>query len=428
MVLDTLDIKSDSLEETIYSHGGRFLVILPLAQRIYIDPSGLLSAVYCKHAQLVASTPNLIPYDELTEDRKGLVPSNAIPFGTGMYPAGMTARVAIDRILPNHYLNLESFETVRHWPLPGVERVVDPDDTISEIANVIGQQFRAIVRNGPASLRLTGGTDSRMMLACARDLVGEFDSVTADLNNGFSWTDCRTAKRVARSAGLRHRILEWVEPDAHALELWLYRTGGCAGAHQGWLGTSTYNQFDPDRAGILGTIGGLGRQGYWNHKDSPTSEVDSRRLLASCSCAATPETLQRTEEWKSGIVDADALRLLDLFLVEQRYGCRGGVWTYGETQPLYHAFPMNHRRVIDLMMRLPIELRRAGALQPEIVAREWPELLKYPFNTTTFAVKTKVVFERVIRAAREPDKVYSKLMRKRRARKRKAQALSGAAQ
>ena len=66
MVTGDLQLQSNKFEEDIYSHGGRFLVILPLLQRVYLDPCGLLSAVYCKHAQLVASSSSLIPYDDLT--------------------------------------------------------------------------------------------------------------------------------------------------------------------------------------------------------------------------------------------------------------------------------------------------------------------------------------------------------------------------
>jgi hypothetical protein len=414
MVSGQLDVSPDSLEQTIYSHGGRFCVIVPIPGRIYLDPSGLLSAVYCPHQQVVASSPSLIPYDESTLDRTGVMTPRDLPYGFAMYPAGMTTRVGIDRVIPNHYLDLSTFETVRHWPMPGNQRVNNPDDAISEIGDVIRQQFRGIVKNGPGTLRLTAGNDTRMVLACARSLTDEFDAATADLNDDDSRADCLVAKRVARTAGLRHRILEWIDPDKRALELWLYRTGACTAARRGWMGTATYDQLDPRRAGIVGTVGGINRQAYWKPADSPTTVVSVDRLLAICRCADTPETRRYVEAWRSGVpANSDALRILDLYHIEQRMGSWAGVWSYGETRSLYHAVPMNHRRAIDLMMALPIELRRSGMLPSEVIRREWPELLKHPINQQPLSVRTRAVVSVAIVSTRHPRTAYLKLIRKR---------------
>jgi len=292
MVVDELQLQPDKVEEGIYSHGGRFVVILPLLRRVYVDPCGLLSAVYCKHLQLVASNPNLIPYDDVTEDRTELLRSIGIPYKNAMFPIGMTPRKAVERILPNHYLDLETWVTQRHWPSRALNPVEDASAAIAEIASITKQQMRAVVEDGPASLRLTAGQDSRMLLACARESLSGLECVTAHLNDEGSRTDHLVARKLSRVAGVRHRGVKWIEPEPRDLELWLFRTGFGTGAYRGWQGSTTFRRLlDTHRSEIFGTIGGLARGPYWLPDDSPDTEISVERLLDHCRCPATSETL-----------------------------------------------------------------------------------------------------------------------------------------
>ena len=67
-------LTSTNIEQFVYNFGGRYLVAIVGVQqpRLYLDPCGSLSVVYCVQQEIVASTPNLIPYDEQTSDRVDL--------------------------------------------------------------------------------------------------------------------------------------------------------------------------------------------------------------------------------------------------------------------------------------------------------------------------------------------------------------------
>jgi hypothetical protein len=58
------------------------------------------------------------------------------------------------------------------------------------------------------------------------------------------------------------------------------------------------------------------------------------------------------------------------------------------------------------MRRLPVSFRRSGALMETIIAREWPELLEWPFNNPVGLQRTVVEIgkmrRRVIAAVRDP--------------------------
>ena len=331
IVENDLQLQSDDIEASIYSHGGRFLVILPILQRVYMDPCGLLSAVYCKHAELVASSPSLIPYDELTKDRARLLQSTGIPHVNAMFPVGMTSRHAVERIIPNHYLDLGTWKIERHWPDRALLPVDDVSAAIKEISSITKRQLRAIVKHGPTTLRLTAGKDSRMLLACARDFVDDLECVTADLNDHDAQHDCQVAEKLSKIAGVPYRAMQWVEPEPRDLDLWLFRTGFGTGEVRGWRGCTTYRtQFDPNRSDLLGSAGEVARAFFWSPDDGPNTEISGERLLRHCNCPVTPETTARVEDWISGAIANDSLQLLDLFYVEQRVGCWAGVWANAE--------------------------------------------------------------------------------------------------
>ena len=108
------DSTASRIEEFVYRFGGRFLVALIDVPQpgLYLDPCGSLSIVYCAHQKVVASTPNLIPWDEQTHDRIELAREMGIPNTNAMYPLTLTPRHNVKRLLPNHYLDLSNWQTV----------------------------------------------------------------------------------------------------------------------------------------------------------------------------------------------------------------------------------------------------------------------------------------------------------------------------
>ncbi|MBX2811948.1 MAG: hypothetical protein KTR25_09060 [Myxococcales bacterium] len=422
VVVDSLEIPPDRVEETIYAHGGRFIVILPLAQRIYLDPCGLLPAVFCEHLKLVSSTPSLIPYEGQTQDREQLIRSLGITERNAMFPVGMTSRKGIEGVLPNHYLDLKTWKIVRHWPNQSLEPIEDITSAVHEIADLVKQQIEATTTHRPATLRLTAGKHSRMLLACARGVVHSMECWTAELRDFASILDCDIAKRVSARAGVTYRSITFIEPDEQDLALWLFRTGLGTGEYRGrQLLTTLRKELDPTRADIVGFAGEIARGFYWEAKDTPSTNIRSQRLLRHCCCPLTSETLERMECWRANASSQviDALQLLDLFYIEQRLGCWAGILTYaGMVHSPHQAFPLSHRRIVELMLRLPADYRRSGQLPVDIIAREWPVLLKYPFNTPIdfslwakgSRMKLQELIMRVQRTIRDPRRLYAKLV------------------
>ena len=80
---------------------------------------------------------------------------------------------------------------------------------------------------------------------------------------------------------------------------------------------------------------------------------------------------------------------------------------------------MCHREIIERMLTLPISYRRSEFLFRDIIAREWPELLEFPFNKPFGLLHISLTAHRTQRrigkALRDPiwaaDKIRERLVR-----------------
>lgn len=374
---------AESLEDFIYSFGGRFAVAIVAGgcPRFYLDPCGSLSAVFSEARRIVASTPGLIPYDDRTSDRRRLARGIGIPATNGMYPLGLTPRSGIDRLLPNHYLDLDCWQANRHWPGRALSEPTTVEEALGTIAHIVKRNVSAIAAHASTRLTLTAGKDSRMLLACSRDHAQEIEYLTVDIGDDGSQVDCEVAAQIAQTFGIRHTLLRSERLETADLDEWMSRIGHATGEIRGSSCATTMKKATShDSALLKGNAGEIARGFYWFDDDSEDSVIPPERLAFHCHCPPYEEVLSRARHWLETAPVADSLQLLDLFYIEQRLGCWAGVWTYADCEAGFNIFPMCHRAVIDEMLRLPTAYRRSGRLMQDIIAREWPEMLRWPFN------------------------------------------------
>ena len=390
---------ADALEAFIYAFGGRFaVVLLDPRPRFYLDPCGSLSAVYCTHQRMVASTPNLIPYDERTRDRVELAQAIGIPHSNGMYPLGLTPRYGVERVLPNHFLDLSDWRTVRHWPTQPLAPIASVEEAVAEIATLTKRNIAAVVAATPTYLPLTAGWDSRMLLACGKQWAHRLELFTTEIGDKGAAIDCDTARRIAKRFGLRHRVLPREDAREEDLEEWMFRIGYSTGEYRGFQSATTYKRLPGGHAVLEGNIGELGRRHVWwgRANNTETNLIALERLLKLCKCPPYEEPLARTRAWLQSVPTTDALQVLDLGYIEQRLGCWAGVFPYAECDPGFAIFPLCHREIVERMLRLPTSYRRAGHLPRDIIAREWPALLEWPINQPIGATRLRLSVKKAI--------------------------------
>jgi len=371
-------------EDFIYGFGGRFLAALVGVghPRIYLDPCGSLAAVYCPHQEVVASTSNLIPFDGRTQNRIDLARELGIPDTNAMYPLELTPRSNVVRLLPNHYLDLSGWQSIRHWPKKPVHNEGSVEEAVATVAEITKRNIAAVVSKTPTYLRLTSGQDSRMLLACAKELADRLELFTVPIPDDGASIDVDIARKIARRFRLRHFVPEFQEPKPEDLAEYMSRIAYCTGELRGLRASTMFKQADPAYAQLDGGVGDLVRiSEELRPGETISSKITTERLLSSCLAPRSDLTCSVLQRWLDSIPAVNAFQILDLYYIEQRMGCWGGNLHYAESpDPGFIIYPMCHRDIIEKMVTLPEEYRLSGALMRDVITREWPDLLAWPFN------------------------------------------------
>jgi len=365
-------------EAALYEYGGRFAAVLlgAGAGRLYLDAAGSLGVVYCPAHRMAASTTTLIPRDGDCGD--AIIPELGIPARDGSYPFGLTPRRGAWRLMPNHFLDLLSWQAVRHWPA-GDLAPADPPRAVAEVASILRRHIAAMAREAPLHMSLTAGRDTRMMLACAREHVDRIAFYTVRLPNEPAKLDCQVAPKIARRLGLRHVIIDLEDVSEADGAEWLYRTGGCAGGLHPQM-FRTMERLDPARPILLGTGGELGRAFHWREGDTESSAVTAEDLLTKLDIPRTPAVLEQAARWRAGVPTASAITIWGLLNIEQQLGCWAAPLYYGYRRGGFCLLPFAHRGIFERILGLPVEYRRGGGVEKDLIGGAWPELLAWPFN------------------------------------------------
>lgn len=384
-----------------------------LFRRVYLG--AIHSVVYSAQSRTVATTHNLIP--DLRRDDSL---SRAFdPLATSAYfTFGLTAFAGVHRLLPNHYLDLDKFAPVRHWPNAAPKPLASGEAGAAAIVEH-ARRLLEVLRSEDDNFHvfLSAGRDSRAILALLRPLVADgrahvhlATTVAAEMKYVI---DLQGARRLACIAKLPHEV-SWRRrhrADTRDVMRAFIRIGESKSGPI--LSSPDLRNPRPKKPGfrLAGMAGETARAFYWRKRPFMQREVTPQFIVERIGSPVTEVVLSAAEAWLTGLPPGladSAPDVLDLAYVEQRMGCWESSTRYlfpgrpRTTSPMASAFS------IETMLRLPEEYRAAGLLQRDMVAYGWPELLAVPFNTATGVL-------RLARGAtRVPGRMRGKLGRLRR--------------
>lgn len=375
--LDDIQDLDDFVEEKIYRLAGSFLFVLSAlgSRRIYLDANGTLSVVYDPEARVAGATASvLLDAVEYRKRFRGELYKTLDVEDAGWFTAGLTAHERIDRLLCNHYLDLDSWTARRHWPVATIEVSPNPASTCARICDRISKTIEILASSGSTSVALTAGNDSRLLLACSRHMLANLTFVTvaaptADL-------DVACAKRLARQFSLRHQVLPYREATEGEADLWRFRAGHCVGGNNVKMHPSVRPLEGRPFVGGLG--GEVGRGFLWLNA-KPDTVIDARGLVARLKLSRTAEVATAVDKWLAPLAHFDAFFILDLAYLELRMSSWGFCDSYVKPKQL-EIHPMISRANYVDMLSLPPDVRRKGDIYFQAIEALWKEVSEVPIN------------------------------------------------
>jgi hypothetical protein len=375
---------SDEMEAWLYRLCGRFLAIwlTPYHERVYLDAGGLLSAVFAREHDLVASTTALVPYSRGCDDDLNLLRAARIPHGKAVLSFGLTSRYGVQRLHPNHFLDLRHWTAQRHWPVAPLDEPVDPEEAIHTISRMIRRHVAAGMRHGKLNLALTAGYDSRCVLACSREHLDRIELFTIPIPDQTGRLDVDIATKMATRHGLPHQVLSYLPPSQHDLDTWLWRTGSSLSEPRGWRASRTYGAMrDSIAPEVTGAAGEAARVAYWRDSGAGKHRLTPRVFAECLKLPHTAGILASARTWMSSYPASTPVQLLDGFYIENALGVRAGTLAYGDANYVRcRLYPFINREALTVMSRLPEAYKLERRFPVDLIRHNWPELLQTPFN------------------------------------------------
>ncbi len=370
---------------------GRYLVILlenhPLAPRIYPDAFASLSIVYSAEQQIAASTTSLLDYREGVEPR---YPIGVYPdVGFYYYPAGLTDLSGCSRLLPNHELDLSTWESHRFWPkIAFFPCAADQSDVYVNRAieavrsNLVATAVRPLTYGG-----LTAGRDSRVLLACTPpEIRNRTEYITFNYPNrsDSNQKDMHIAKILAKRHNLRHRVLNVQNASSAVRSSYFYRIGRAGGTGKASdFFQAAIESLEMGATWLTG-FGGEVSCMYYAIDEDRSNRPSAADLLNRIDLREDHGCLAAVSRWLEKFpADFPDELLVELFYIENRVGSWACPHLYGAAPFLANIIPYCDRRYVEACLRMPYAFRRSRASQVRMIQLADPSLLETPFEALT---------------------------------------------
>lgn len=366
---------------------GRYLAIVltPLAQRIYTDPVSDIPVIYDAETRRVGSSLGLVLTRDIRPNPR--FPAKQVLTGQQILSFGHTLDDTARRAYPNHVFDLSDFSQHRYWPTEDTVLNVGPRQlraVFDEMADRLSAHLATWLTEFKCALPITGGRDSRTLLACAK---GHWDDVAMFIAHRFN----NNTRKDAKSG---QRIMDDLDYPFHHFFRQRNTTRDLSDMRlkMGWSGTrgelgalASIEQYPRDMLILRGNIMELIRANQYRADRLHDRTVNLRHALRRAGVELSPTKVKMARwhdtymSWHNSLPPAAQDRIFDFNFIELRLpNTQSSYMTGMHRGPFIN--PFNDRRLIELAISISPIRRSNENYYLELIARRAPELLEYPFN------------------------------------------------
>lgn len=397
-------------EDTIAWFAGRYTVLLATGQgaRIIGDLAGHSPTVYNPIAKVIAASPllaldrEIIPnpdYDSVAvtgvPDLKNVSLETELLPSKGIFSFGHTVDRDVKRLTPNFTLDLESFQETRFWPRPETDfgAFAENEDHAAElIANRLAQVCNALIGKDQAWISLSGGLDSRMLLAVAESGFSRKTHLYTHAMNWATYMDSQSAKLLAEHLGRDIRIImpekgyrknhalnSPEEQDEHELKHLI--SAGFCGRINDQIRRGSFDWIPQDDLMIRGNFLEIVTARSWplvgGYEQTNQLEYAVERSRVACSDdAEKAKRMKQMRDWADRLPDIAKPLLHDFSYMETTLAnTQAG---FLSTNHMTYLGPACDRYIFALSMGVDFPVRRSGDFYCKILEQSRPDFLAVP--------------------------------------------------
>jgi len=301
------------------------------------------------------------------------------------WPGDTSPYRGIRRLQPNHLLDLRTRAVVRYWP-EGDLALRSIDEVVAENAQLLQGIIESASHRFRLSLGITGGRDTRTVLAASRSIRDQLYCFTY-MWGPMNWKsrDIRVPSNLLAELGVPHHVI--VCPPRMDKEFKLVFRTNVATAHDcyGPIVQGEAQGHPQERVCMLGLslpilrVPTRRRLRHWR----PLTDLGNldAETLAWCAYRADSFSYAAIRRWLSDVPRTN-IHLLDLFYWEEREGSWEAM-TLAEWDLAHDSFaPCNCRLFLTNGLSVPESYRCEPrfSFHESLMQHMWPELLSAPFN------------------------------------------------
>jgi hypothetical protein len=373
----------DDFEHETSSFAGRFLILIRIDNeiRLYPDAFGSKSAFYYQNSngdQWIASAPQIIAETLKLMLNKEVLKENQKTHYEFSYPFMQSPYDNINPLIPNHYLNLKSFCLIRYWPKNHLDEI-DIDSAAVSITSLLSGIIESMLNRYEVCVTLTGGFDSRSVLAGCFDHLHKHKFITRN-SPGLYRYDVVKPKNIAHTLDLNYQLLEYDDTDIESIDL-MERNVAFMIAPEDLKSTKSVS-LPVSSLLLVGCGSEIGRCWYYIkgiHPHNITSDY-LRKIKQSCSDKYYDKYVPLLDDWLKNFPENKGVFILDLFFWELTMG--SFAVKYSSTDIFHKSIPaMNCRAIAEKMLSVNTKSRAyPHLLHKRMVESRFPIIQSVKYN------------------------------------------------
>lgn len=378
-------------EKYVAQLAGRYVVLLCIgtSARVYSDPVCSLGPVYDPVTRRLGASLAMALDRPLIDNPD--VSADNVAAGEACYLFGHTPDRDVKRALANHYIDLSDFSQRRHWPTEDMDFTLagrKRHEVSLEIAAKLRLNMKALIERYPTALPVTGGKDSRLLVAAASDMLDQISQFFVYHTNASNAVDSEIALEIAREMSFPLRVISresqrfksGVSEADHADHMTLRHLRG--GFEPETVDTDRIKatQMIPDRYLILrGNMADMAYAPHWQRpvfKDPHNTEfaLGNLGVPAAASTAFCEKTQSAFLDWKESLPERALPRIYD-FLQTDVWLPHGNSAAFARETDHMFINPFNDRHLLHLTASIPPFMRRNGRIVEDIVSTYAKEII-----------------------------------------------------